>query len=252
VDIKKALREESPYLLFYQVQPIDEELALKGDPPAFNEAPSGIPSLDPSKETLVSTIPNDSDTSEEREKVAPIAPSHARTESNYSEEPVGRNSISSNHRSSIVIDDNEGSLRSASRGRTAPPTPDEHKTGFLSVSRQSSRIFGNNRSRPSSPSSENRLSVTLSRLTGRPSKDKLIITEASTLEEPVIVIDELLNTDNAQSLVKEKKDAGLARSKSKKDKKKDKFRSKSREPGETLEKAKHKEKNRPDRECLVM
>ena len=32
VDIRKALREESPYLLFYRVQPIDEDLALRGDP----------------------------------------------------------------------------------------------------------------------------------------------------------------------------------------------------------------------------
>jgi ubiquitin C-terminal hydrolase len=42
VDIKKALREESPYLLFYQVQPIDEELALRGDPPAYEGLQHGI------------------------------------------------------------------------------------------------------------------------------------------------------------------------------------------------------------------
>jgi hypothetical protein len=254
VDIKKALREESPYLLFYQVQPIDEELAMRGDPPAYNEAPSGIPSMDPSRETLDSSVATETVTPEEEDKVAPIAPSHARTESNYSEDPIGRSSLSSNRRSSIAIDDIEGNFRSASRGRTAPPTPDEQKTSFLSASRRGSRIFGNSRSRPSSPSGENRLSLTLSRLTGRGSKDKLIITEGVAAEDPAIVIDEVLRADNAtivQSPGKEKKETGLSRSKSKKDKK-ERFRSKSREPGDVLEKGKHKEKNRPDRECVVM
>src|SRR6186713_235053 len=54
IDVKKALKEESPYLLFYQVQPIDEELASRGDPPAYTETPSGLPSVDPSRETNTS------------------------------------------------------------------------------------------------------------------------------------------------------------------------------------------------------
>ena len=36
VDMRKALRDECPYLLFYQVQPIDEDLDLQlGDPPSY-------------------------------------------------------------------------------------------------------------------------------------------------------------------------------------------------------------------------
>jgi len=35
VDIKKALREECPYLLFYQVQPIADDL-FRGDPPSYD------------------------------------------------------------------------------------------------------------------------------------------------------------------------------------------------------------------------
>ncbi|KAH3958293.1 hypothetical protein HBI56_180150 [Parastagonospora nodorum] len=250
VDIKQALREESPYLLFYQVQPIDEELAMRGDPPAY-ELQSGLPSMDPSRETLASAAATDTDAGEDGDTIAPTAPFHARTVSNFSEEPISRNSLSSNRRSSTAIDDTEGSARSFSRGRTAPPTPDEHKNSFLSISRRGSRIFGTNRSRPSSPSGENRLSFTLSRLTGRGSKDKLIVTESATSDDPVIVIDEVISNENIQSPTKEKKDGTLSRSKSKKEKK-DKSRSKSKEPGEALDKAKHKEKNRPDRECAVM
>jgi hypothetical protein len=253
IDIKMALREESPYLLFYQVQPIDEELAMRGDPPAYADAPSGIPSMDPSRETLGSTFATEADANV-RGRGAQDQTTFARPESNYSDEPIGRNSISSNRRSSVAIEDVEGSLRSASRGRTQPSTPDESKGGFLSASRRGSRIFGANRSRPSSPSGENRLSLTLSRLTGRASKDKLAIAETAPTDDPIIIVEKVPSAENGtavRSPVKEKKDAGLGRTKSKKEKK-ERFRSKSREPGEVLEKGKHKEKNRPDRECVVM
>jgi hypothetical protein len=249
VDIKEALRKESPYLLFYQVQPIDEELAMRGDPPTYDETQSGLPSMDPSRETLASTNAVDTNAGGEQEKTSPFEMSN---QSNYSDEPVSRNSISSNPRSSVAFDDVEGST---SRGRTQPPTPDEQKPGFLSVSRRGSRIWmPGHRSRPSSPSSETRLSLTLSRLTGRGSKDKLSIIETVALDDPVIVINEVHSTENehrVQSPVKEKKDAGILRSRSKKEKK-ERFRSKSREPSEILEKGKHKEKKRPDRECAVM
>ena len=252
VDIKKALREESPYLLFYQVQPIDEELALRGDPPAYDEARSALPSTDPSKETLASTLVTDTETGREWEKVT-VADVHPET--NNSDEPVGRNSISSNRRSSVAFEDVEGSVHSISRGRTQPPTPEEQKSGFLSASRRGSRIWiPGNKSRPSSPSGENRLSLTLSRLTGRGSKDKLTIIETAPMEEPVIIVNEVHSVENGQQVqgpVKDKKDADLARSKSKKEKK-ERLRSKSREPSESLEKGKHKEKKRPDRECAVM
>jgi hypothetical protein len=118
-------------------------------------------------------------------------------------------------------------------------------------------LGGGNRSRPSSPSGENRLSLTLSRLTGRGSKDKLVInTETPAADDHTIVVDDAHGSDKdaySHSPAKEKKekDAGQVASKSKKEKK-DKARSKSKEPGEILEKGKHKEKNRPDRECVVM
>ncbi|RYN92823.1 hypothetical protein AA0120_g4926 [Alternaria tenuissima] len=250
VDIKTAFREESPYLLFYQVQPIDEELASRGDPPTYAEAQSGVPSVDPSRETLSSlnsTAATDAEAGANNEKVN-MADVH--TESNSTDEPASRTSMSSNRRSSTAIEDGEGSLR----GRTEPPTPEDQKGSFLSVSRRGSRIWlsGNNRSRPGSPSGETRLSLTLSRLTGRGSKDKLVTTEATTNDEPTIVIDRVKSEENDQqdnSPTKDKKESGLGRSKSKKEKK-DRRRSKSRDPGAFLEKGKHKD--RPDRECLVM
>lgn len=254
IDIKQALREESPYLLFYQVQPIDEELA-RGDPPAYKESESGLLSVDPSKETLVSGNATDTETGEWDKVTSTIAHPESVTSG-----LVSRTSMSSNRRSSIAFDDLEGSLHNVARGRTQPSTPDEFKTGFLSASRRGSRIWpAANKSRTSSPSGEGRLSLTLSRLTGRGSKDKLVITENAVSDEPVIVVDKVSSGESiqqtAQSPAKEKTDPGLTRSKSKKEKdKKDKRRSKSREPSEALGKgkSKDKEKSRPDRECTVM
>ncbi|USP78623.1 hypothetical protein yc1106_05897 [Curvularia clavata] len=253
VDIEQTLREESPYLLFYQVQPIDAELASRGDPPTYAEAQSGIPSVDPSRETLSSlpsTTATDVDATVDWEKTS-VPDGH--TEPSRTDEPASRNSISSNQRSSLAIEDAEGSVR----GRTQPNTPADEKTSFLSVSRRGSRIWmsGNGRSRPGSPSAENRLSITLSRLTGRASNSKLLTQEnATTGDEPTIVIEKATNGEDgskAPSPMKDKKESGISRSKSKKEKK-DRLRSKSREPGVVLEKGKSKGKNRPDRECIVM
>jgi hypothetical protein len=254
VDIKTALREESPYLLFYQVQPIDEELASRGDPPTYTEAQSVLPSIDPSRETLPSvpsTTATDVETGGEWDKVTV---SDTRTESHDSDEALGRYSMSSNRCSSIAIEDMESSVQNlSSRSRAEPATPDEQKGGFLSVSRRGSRnwLSGNNKSRPSSPNGETRLSLTLSRLTGRASKDRLVMTaESATAEDPAIVVDRVSSAEHELSPAKEKKDLGLSRSKSKK--KKDRLHTKSRDAGAASDKPKHKDKNRPDRECAVM
>lgn len=247
VDIKKALREESPYLLFYQVQPINEELASRGDPPPYAEPKSEFPSTDPSRETLSSlpsTTTTDTETIGDWDKLASL---DIHQDSSHSADQLGRSSMSSNRRSSVAFEDIDGSMLSVSRGRTQPPTPDEQKSGFLSASRRGSRTWlsGNNKSRPSSQSGEGRLSLTLSRLTGRSSKDKLQITEGVASDDPMIVINKVHSAEDiphARSPVKEKKEGVLGRSKSKREKK-DRLRSKSRDPGE---------KSRPDRECIVM
>lgn len=252
VEIKQALREESPYLLFYQVQPIDEELASRGDPPTYTEAQGTISSL-PSGETLVPSpeagVPDmDSGGDWDRVKSAGMQP-----ESVASDGPVGRTSMSSNRRSSVTFDD----LESISRGRTEPPTPaDESKTGFLSASRRGSRTWlGGTKSRPTSQSGEGRLSLTLSRLTGRGSKDKLAITEAGAAEEPVIIVNSVDSQDPTPpepgSPVRDQKEPTLSRKKSKKGKR-DHHRSKSRDPLGELSEKKNKDKSRPDRECSVM
>ncbi|KAF2730381.1 cysteine proteinase [Polyplosphaeria fusca] len=276
VDIKKALTEESPYLLFYQVQPIDEALASRGDPPSYAESQHDL-SADPSRETLASaetlgtdaTI-TDTELGGEWEKVPADFAKADSAPTNPFDEPIGRNSTSS--------------IGSIQRGRTAPATPDADRGGFLSTnaSRRNSKglLTSANKSRPSSQSGENnRLSITLSRLTGRSSKDKLQITETATVnpDEPVIVINEINSQDSGvnkhaaavgptapagtANLAIKGKDVGsgaaigVGRSKSKREKIKEvkRLRSKSREPGEKgPDKGKSRARDRPDRECIVM
>ncbi|KAF2259601.1 cysteine proteinase [Lojkania enalia] len=268
VDIKQALKEESPYLLFFQVQPIDEELASRGDPPSYAESQSGIPVTDPSKETLGS-ITSDTDIGGEWDKVSSV--DLRNLDSSTSNEPTARTSMSSNRRSSVTFEELESSTHSLQRGRTAPPTPEESKGSFLSSpgSGHGSRtwIGGPNKSRPGSQNEEGRLSLTLSRLTGRGSKDKLQISDSGNLEDPVVVINEVRTTESSSenrdsftqnpanlsstSHKKEKGEGNLGRSKSKRSKEK-KFRSKSRDPAEQVDKGKYKAKDRPDRECVVM
>ncbi|KAF1957657.1 cysteine proteinase [Byssothecium circinans] len=266
VDIEQALRDESPYLLFYQVQPIDEELASRGDPPPYAEARSDPLTAYPSKETLVSETEASSTAADasDWDKISEAEIEPAVTDTTISE-PICRTSMSSNPRNSITIEEFDG----FPRGRSGPTTPEEQKPGFLAASRRNSRSWlpgGKHGSRPSSQSGENRLSLTLSRLTGRASKDKLLITEnRDSVDDPMIVVSEVRsgqsaeNGERAKSPVKDKKDAGgVGRSKSKKEKKEEKkeekkLRSKSMEAlGGVPAKGKRKAKERPDRECVVM
>ncbi|KAI8940984.1 hypothetical protein NX059_002233 [Plenodomus lindquistii] len=264
VDIKKALCEESPYLLFYQVQPIDEELAARGDPPSYAEVQYGFSSLGPSRETLTTEASTSAPVSDivsinEIESVSDatkVTRVGSNPEPTLSEEAPTRPSTSSNRRSSIAIEDADGSINGASHIRTQPPTPEDQKAGFLSASRRGSRVWtGGSKSRSGSPTNESRLSITLSRLTGRASRDKLLSID-TTMEDPMIVIDKVQTLENGQPApaagTREKKDSGgISRSKSKKEKK-DKHRSKSRDPGSSLDKSKGKGKDRPERECAVM
>jgi hypothetical protein len=263
VDVQQALREESPYLLFYQVQPIDEELASRGDPPSYDEAQSVSTSAAPSRETLSSET--DATTTDiditEWEKVNSAKGPSSVVDSVTGAEAPGRSSMSSDRRSSFAIEDHDANPSNLVRGRP-PPTPDEQRSSFLSASRRNSKAWlSGSKSRPSSESGENRLSITLSRLTGRGSKDKLVASENASSEDPVIVVHETpTSTESTQTIKptppaspeKLHKDTGVSRSKSKKH-----FRSKSRDPPApgadgVPSKGKHKPKNRPDRECVVM
>lgn len=211
IDIEKALKDESPYLLFYQVQPINEDLA-RGDPPSYSEATDAkedddFPSTNPSSESLVDVkklLPVNTD---ERKAVdaaastSDVKPSRISIElpdATPTNDRRGRSSMDERRRGSIVFiekssdnEDTKSSLTNASGSvtlvTTAPTTPaDESKTSWLGSRRgskasNSTPTSRSTKSRPTSQSGEgNRLSLTMSRLTGRISRDKLLNTNVGT------------------------------------------------------------------------
>lgn len=173
VDIQQALKEETPYLLFYQVCPIDEELA-RGDPPTYAEANPEHTTADDIVLSEKGEIAIDTSDWEPSRPSLDIPENHALTTSREisasDDSARGRSSFNSIRRNSIAFDETSMSSRNA----TAPSTPaDETKTSFLSSRRGSKAKKGGSKSRPTSQSGEGRLSITMSRLTGRKSRDKL-------------------------------------------------------------------------------
>ncbi|KAI9687468.1 MAG: hypothetical protein M1822_002078 [Bathelium mastoideum] len=222
VDIDKALREESPYLLFYQVQPIDEDLA-RGDPPSYSEAtdtkteddfqvslpqnPSSDSLTDPSIATATTTTTTTTAT-----PATTITTATANTK-----KPPSAPSTPSVKPTRISIELPPDPHTAASSTTTATPTPaDDARTSWLAPSRRGSRA--SRASRPTSRGGEtgsgtttgatvlsstnggssssssggggtssgtsagNRLSMTMSRLTGRISRDKLLGAVAAAVE----------------------------------------------------------------------
>ncbi|KAI9818484.1 MAG: hypothetical protein M1827_000543 [Pycnora praestabilis] len=239
VDIKKALKDESPYLLFYQVQPIEEpyppSCADGEKPPSYSESDLRDPdAIGTSTTTDISRRSFDGTTGSNRNSL----------ELASSDQPRGRTSIS--------LEDSSGpnSLKQ-DQAMHAPVTAREENIGsFLEVSRRGSRVSKSetqSRSTSQTPAAEKRLSATFSRLTARMSRDKLVGAERAVDgvgDESAVVIDveELVNN------------GGGDKSKLKKEKK---GRNKGGQAGshhhDHLHLLKGKRKaEAPDRECIVM
>ena len=169
VDIEKALKEESPYLLFYQVQPIDyvpSEAVPSEDPPSYYESEKKHSDFsDPSLRSNKSHSSGD-------DAVANGRPS---LDGANSLDPPGRLSMSSDRRVSVALTEGSGGALRPDQISTGLVTPNDESTGSSwRISRRGSK-FGRSKSksRPSSQSGENRLSTTFSRLALRINKDKL-------------------------------------------------------------------------------
>jgi len=190
VDIKQALKEECPYLLFYQVQPILDESAMDGLP-SYHEATSRANS-NPSVSYEKIQLPDYSDNEPVlvNSRSPPLSDAVDWAPSTRTSMDAGtaldasqaRRSMSDDNRNSIVFDDSSigGSVRT-DQDASVPTTPtDESRSSFLQLpsrrgSRQlSSRKVGN-KSRPGSNAADNpnRFSLSMSRITSRMSRNDL-------------------------------------------------------------------------------
>lgn len=189
VDIHEALKRETPYLLFYQVQPIGEDGHSIHDLPSYAEATSRsqsdatnpepekpyvqldleharIAQSESAMQSALSLQQSESNSSQPKSEAADFARGSSRISLEAGTAPEQRNSSDHGCRRSIVFDEGRlttpgslgGSARDESVRGSMPSTPaDERSGGFLSVasklgSRRGSRISRSSasRSRPSS------------------------------------------------------------------------------------------------------
>jgi hypothetical protein len=318
VDIHQALKDECPYLLFYQVRPVDDEEDERGNPPTYDEATTdqsvfelsrvatgsaatdasassyGLPK-DASKDTLISdsnpistpaVLPVTTSTDVPQETFANIAsepaipilvPGSPEVEQPKItvpntitrpksidlstltadvaraslEVPRGRTSFQSNRRSSIAFTDalTESIINGSHKGgSSAPITPGddaETKTGFFSASRRNSISKGwlKAKSRPTSQSGDNRLSMSMSKLKNAMSKDKLGNLATENVAHDGLIVPSENNPEKHKT-------GSVRRSKSLRQSKK---RNRSSSVGRKLEDITNgKSKKVPDRECVIM
>lgn len=174
------LREESPYLLFYQVVPIEGDpgnIAEGERPPAYSRSDisqestidSGVASLD-SRATYSANGHSQDET--QRPSVEIRRPS---TDTSTSDGPRGRSSMQSERANSIAFSDTSGP--SPRPGFLDTPNPDLAQIdgpNALTASRRGSKATkGSSKSRPNSRADDTRKSTSLSRLASRMSRDKM-------------------------------------------------------------------------------
>lgn len=235
VDIDVALRTESPYLLFYQILPIDEDAGA-------TNLQTAAPSSRASNATL------DSEIGDIARKLLALASSNNTDESSVEEVASGRPSVEITgpdspgpvttnpaRRPSVAF--SEPGHADASKPRSAPstsprlaPMEEQVSKGSLTFSRRSSRLTkSNSGSRAGSQSGENRIGATFSRFAGRLSRERVAGEETENEAE-----ESAMETDDAAE--------GRVRG-----------RPKLRERNKAISKAKSREKSRGlERECVVM
>lgn len=162
INIEQALKDESPYLLFYQIVPINEDGMETGLPD--NRAIFSDPEdLDPNVRKHLSVISSASERTSDGTVSTSLRPSLEITIPNELENKK-QDAIAADSRETVKYAENDG-LRPLTAGADTPT----HRRS-LSLPRRRSKETSRSRSR--GDGAEKRLSATISRLTARMSKDK--------------------------------------------------------------------------------
>ena len=209
VDMAKALKEHTPYLLFYQVQPIFDDTSQAGSaidldvsPPAYQPGidikfTESSPQVDRNPFHALMRQQEQQQALQQRyfdgstEESATQSAAHSIRLSSANERPVRQSmTLPEDRRGSIAFTETGvGSAHSMSAPEfiSVPVTPSEEST-VQRLSRAASRFRkSGSRSRPTSTSGENRISATFTRLTTR-SKEQLSKTDTLPNKEPAPTI----------------------------------------------------------------
>ncbi|GAD98546.1 ubiquitin C-terminal hydrolase family protein [Paecilomyces variotii No. 5] len=180
VDIEKALKDESPYLLFYQILPIDEDPAeanLREKPPSYSESEGGL-DMSVGKSSFSLRVSSVSTTSEHDEYPASTS-ERPSVEIGSPDRPHTQSSEQGGVPQSVTFSEpaatgDSGHLPVVTVMGTSAESKSSDNRGSFTFSRRSSRQRkSQSQSRAGSQAGENRISATFSRLTGRLSKEKL-------------------------------------------------------------------------------
>ena len=242
VDIQQALKDESPYLLFYQVLPLEDEDSSLDEPPPYEESMRGsFNTVEEKLARLQSPGRPSLDATEFNSRRASIATSDEARSQVGSMGPRGHASPDAKP-PSFVRQDSGGITDSASVfERTRPTTPHDDLTLTTSGETKRSKTKSTRKSRPSNDVGK-RMGEFVSRFGGSGSREKVDMPEAVGPEdEPNNTIPKDTERVSEQPLPVNYK----VRSKEKDKEKKKHSKSKSRRSSAPLGKL-------PERECRVM
>ncbi|THC94334.1 hypothetical protein EYZ11_006173 [Aspergillus tanneri] len=253
VNIEQALKYESPYLLFYQILPIDEDAAAANFPNKLSSEETPEDSQESDFATNLQKLnlsPTNIREADRAELFRPQRPSFEITAPHNAESMPDL----TERKQSIVFSDAADAADSthsigarmvyaASTSPQLSARDDDGRRSSNSFSRHGSRVTRSNpSSRAGSQTSENRVSATFARFTGRLSRDKI-----SNDGFPIEGDDELTGCNEPAGQVGERSVPSSVESK-------EKILWRSRDMGKSREKPRSREKigRKLERECLVM
>lgn len=267
-DIKESLKHEMPYLLFYQIVPmVDVTTASTAgsetEPPSYNDSTLNVttngattPGVD--SERLGSSRPASGYFDSSLNVAGPVLrfssdlerpPRISLSTDEDGQHATGLLSANASRRGSVTFSEPTGHSPAITpeTGHSPAVTPNEESTAQR-LSRAAAK-FTKSRSRPTSQAGDNRMSITMSRLTFK-TRSKDTLRESEKLEDgeetPVaVIVPERLSTDGADG-GKEKKEHHHHSHHHKR-----RAKSKNRNGEKDSEKMKSKG-DVPDRECVVM
>lgn len=203
VDVEKALREESPYLLFWQILPIDDDSEEAGPP----DVPPSYTSSDGQDRDTATTLTHPLSWSaheHQTDKVDQVRPARASFDIPIRQGHLPRSVAPLTRRpNSGALDltdpayhaGTSSSLSGAGSPPLLTPRDDEGSRLSFSWSRRGSRAAKSaSTSRAPSQGGEGRISATFARLTGRLSRDKIVTdgSSSSETEDDIVFIKEVI------------------------------------------------------------
>ncbi|KAK5630815.1 hypothetical protein RRF57_006530 [Xylaria bambusicola] len=262
-NIKESLKQEMPYLLFYQIIPIVDVApssvgSIEADPPAYDDGAPAVIAIDAPEYQEYQSLSQKTSGYFDNSSSIPSAPPSVRFSVEL-EAPARRSFadedgfLSVSRRGSIAYGELTGASSSMTSSNHSPAVSPGEETTAQRISRAAAKFRASNRSLPQSQVGENRISQTMSKFGGfmRSSKEPLRdSTHDSTDDDADIVI------INGVPSEQDEKDTSLRPQSKGKGKGKDKELTQKRGKSKTrLDKPKSKDKDKDkdsqERECIV-